>query len=182
MTQQFSVYRWLGIRLEILANLLTLFASLSAVLMRDRLTGGTVGLTITFALQITHSLNILIRTLSDVETNITSIERINEYAHVQSEAPWEIPETKPPSSWPMNGRIEFVENHFNERKYSIENFVLHRIKHLSTRYRENLVLAGKDITIDIQQGEKVIICEVFLLKEEEENLDWHCWSYGKWKK
>ncbi|CAF4506236.1 unnamed protein product [Rotaria socialis] len=65
--------RWLGLRLEMIANLLTLFTAITAVFMRDRLTGGTVGLMITFALQITHSLNMLVRVSSDVETNIIGI-------------------------------------------------------------------------------------------------------------
>ncbi|CAF4372173.1 unnamed protein product, partial [Adineta steineri] len=107
--------RWLAVRLETIANLLTLVTSLFAVLMRDRLTAGIAGLTITYAMQITQSLNWLVRMTSDIETNIVSVERIDEYAKLQSEAPWEIPEKKPPTGWPTTGEIQ--------------------IKNLSTRYR-----------------------------------------------
>jgi ABC-type multidrug transport system fused ATPase/permease subunit len=93
-----------------MTNLLTLFSAITAVYMRDRLTAGTVGLMITYALQITHSLNLLVRTSSDVETNIVSVERINEYAELEPEAPWEIPETKPPPYWPTSGSIECVDS------------------------------------------------------------------------
>lgn len=103
-----SLIRWLGIRLEMIANLLTLFAAITSVFMRDRMTAGIIGLTITYALQITHSLNLLARTSSDVETNIISVERINEYAELTPEAPWEIPEMKPSPRWPTNGRIQCV--------------------------------------------------------------------------
>ncbi|CAF4570800.1 unnamed protein product, partial [Didymodactylos carnosus] len=68
------------IRLEIIANVLTLATSLFAVLMRDKLSAGTVGLIITYAMQITHSLNWLVRMASDIETNIVSVERVNEYS------------------------------------------------------------------------------------------------------
>ncbi|CAF3222819.1 unnamed protein product, partial [Rotaria sp. Silwood2] len=127
--------RWLGVRLEIIANLLTLFTAITAVFMRDHLTAGTVGLMITYALQITHSLNILVRMSSDIETNIISVERINEYAQLTPEAPWEIPRTKPSPHWPTNGNIQ--------------------IRDLSIRYRENLQLVVKDFSINIQSGEKI---------------------------
>ena len=98
--------RWLAVRLEIIANSLTFCTALFAVLMRDRLTAGIVGLTITYAMQITQSLNWLVRMTSDIETNIVSVERINEYAELKPEAEWEIKERKPPSSWPMKGEIQ----------------------------------------------------------------------------
>ena len=88
-----------------IANLLTLFTAITAVFMRDHLTAGTVGLMITFALQITHSLNLLVRMSSEIETNIVSVERIHEYAVLTPEAPWEIAETKPSQDWPAHGHI-----------------------------------------------------------------------------
>jgi ABC-type multidrug transport system fused ATPase/permease subunit len=90
-----------------IANLLTFFTAITAVFMRDRLTAGTVGLMITCALQITNSLNLLVRLSSLIEMNIVSVERINEYAKLTSEAPWEILETKPSPQWPANGSIRY---------------------------------------------------------------------------
>ena len=75
--------------------------------MRDRLTPGIVGLTVTYAMQISQTLNWLVRMTSDIETNIVSVERINEYAELKGEAPWEIQEKKPPSNWPTNGEIQY---------------------------------------------------------------------------
>ncbi|CAF4226614.1 unnamed protein product, partial [Adineta steineri] len=88
-----------------------------------------------YAIQITHALNLLVRTSSEIEANITSVERINEYAELTPEAPWEIPDRKPPSYWPANGNIQIMD--------------------LSTRYRNNLQLVLKNLTIDIQSGEKI---------------------------
>jgi ABC-type multidrug transport system fused ATPase/permease subunit len=99
--------RWLAVRIECIANALTLCTTLFAVLMRDHLAAGIAGLTITYAMQITQSLNWLVRMTSDIETNIVSVERINEYAKLKSEAPWEIPEKKPPTNWPTNGQIQY---------------------------------------------------------------------------
>jgi ABC-type multidrug transport system fused ATPase/permease subunit len=88
--------------------LLVLFTSLTAVLIRNRLTAGTVGLMITYAMQVTNSLNILVRIISDIETNIISVERINEYAELTPEAPWEIPLKKPLAHWPADGSIRYI--------------------------------------------------------------------------
>ena len=76
--------------------------------MRHHLTPGIVGLTITYAMQITQSLNCLVRMTSDIETNIVSVERVNEYAELKSEAPWEIPEKRPPNNWPTTGEIQYA--------------------------------------------------------------------------
>jgi len=92
-----------------IANLLTLFTAVTAVLMRDRLTAGTVGLMITYALQITHFLHLLVRASSEIEAHIVSVERIQEYAELTPEAPWEISETKPPPHWPTIGSIQYVD-------------------------------------------------------------------------
>lgn len=87
---------------------LVLFTSIAAVLIRNRLTAGTVGLMITYAMQVTNSLNVLVRIFSDIETNIVSVERINEYAELTPEAPWEIPAKKPPPHWPTDGSIRYI--------------------------------------------------------------------------
>ncbi|CAM4856859.1 unnamed protein product [Rotaria socialis] len=127
--------RWLAVRLESITNALTFFTALFAVLMRTHLTAGIVGLTITYAMQISQSLNWLVRMASDIETNIVSVERVNEYAELEPEAPWEIAEKKPPSDWPATGEIQ--------------------LNNLTARYRENLKLVLKGVTVNIQPGEKI---------------------------
>lgn len=98
--------RWLAVRLETIANILTFCTALFAVLMRDRLSAGIAGLVITYSMQITQSLNWLVRMASDIETNIVSVERINEYTELTPEAPWNVPEKKPPTNWPATGEIQ----------------------------------------------------------------------------
>jgi len=55
------ILRWLQLRLETLGNVVILFAAIFAVLARDTLEPGLVGLSISYALQITMALNMLVR-------------------------------------------------------------------------------------------------------------------------
>uniref|UniRef100_A0A182YDJ2 ABC-type glutathione-S-conjugate transporter n=1 Tax=Anopheles stephensi TaxID=30069 RepID=A0A182YDJ2_ANOST len=64
--------RWLAVRLEMVGNLIILFAALFAVLGRETMNAGLVGLSVSYALQITQTLNWLVRMTSDVETNIVA--------------------------------------------------------------------------------------------------------------
>ncbi|RWS19743.1 multidrug resistance-associated protein 1-like protein, partial [Leptotrombidium deliense] len=99
--------RWIGLRLEICSSLITLFAGIFAVLARNSLTGGAIGLSITYALNTTLILNWLVRNTSDIETQVTSIERIVEYTNLPLEADWEKSEVSISPEWPQNGHIQF---------------------------------------------------------------------------
>lgn len=49
-----SLHRWLAIRLEFLGNLVVFFSALLAVIARDSLDSGLVGLSISYALNVSH--------------------------------------------------------------------------------------------------------------------------------
>lgn len=106
-----------------------------AVIARETIAPGLVGLSVAYALQITGSLNWMVRQSSELETNIVSVERINEYSAIAREAEWIIPSHRPPSDWPRQGRVE--------------------IEHFDMRYREQLPLVLKDINCIIGAREKV---------------------------
>ena len=99
--------RWLSFRLEMLGNLIILFAALFAILGRDSLDPGIVGLSLSYALQITQNLNMLIRQTSQIENNMVSVERIMEYqSGLPQEAAW-ISNDDPQEEWPSRGEVEF---------------------------------------------------------------------------
>lgn len=88
-----------------------------------------------YALQITQSLNWIVRQTVEVETNIVSVERVLEYAKLPSEAPDVIFKNRPNIGWPAQGAVSF------------DNY--------STRYREGLDPVLKNISLDIKPHEKI---------------------------
>ncbi|NWV75884.1 MRP2 protein, partial [Dasyornis broadbenti] len=77
--------RWLAIRLEFVGSLVVFFSALLAVISKGTLEGGIVGLSVSSALNVTQTLNWLVRTSSELETNIVAVERIHEYTKVKNE-------------------------------------------------------------------------------------------------
>uniref|UniRef100_A0A8C9FFD1 Canalicular multispecific organic anion transporter 1 n=1 Tax=Pavo cristatus TaxID=9049 RepID=A0A8C9FFD1_PAVCR len=126
--------RWLAIRLEFVGSLVVFFSALLAVISKNSLGGGIVGLSISSALNVTQTLNWLVRVSSELETNIVAVERVHEYTKVKREAPW-VTDKRPPHGWPSKGEIQFVD-------YKV-------------RYRPELELVLLGITCNIGSTEKV---------------------------
>ncbi|QKX61086.1 uncharacterized protein TRUGW13939_08232 [Talaromyces rugulosus] len=133
-----STNRWLAVRLEFIGSIIIFAAATFAIVSvatGSGLSAGMVGLAMSYALQITQSLNWIVRQTVEVETNIVSVERVLEYANLPSEAPDVIFKSRPTIGWPANGGVSF--------------------KNYSTRYRPELDLVLKDINLDIKPHEKI---------------------------
>ncbi|XP_058527585.1 ATP-binding cassette sub-family C member 2 [Ochotona princeps] len=126
--------RWLAFRLEFVGNLIVFFSALLMVIYKNTQTGDIVGFVLSNALNITQTLNWLVRMTSETETNIVAVERITEYIEVENEAPW-VTDKRPPADWPQRGEIQFIN-------YQV-------------RYRPELDLVLKGINCDIKSTEKI---------------------------
>lgn len=77
-----------------------------------------------------------VRASVELETKLTSVERLGEYAHdVKREAAPIVPENRPPESWPDEGRIEF--------------------EGVEMRYRPELPLVLKGVNLIVEPLNKV---------------------------
>ncbi|KAJ8786687.1 hypothetical protein J1605_006176 [Eschrichtius robustus] len=127
--------RWLASNLELVGNGLVFAAALCAVLSKAHLSPGLVGFSVSAALQVTQTLQWAVRSWTDLESSIVSVERLKDYAQTPKEAPWR-PATcaaRPP--WPRGGQIEFRD--------------------FGLRYRPELPLAVRGVSFKIHAGEKV---------------------------
>ncbi|SCV73559.1 BQ2448_7485 [Microbotryum intermedium] len=133
--------RWLAVRLEFLGSNIIFFTALLCViaLVRNRnLDAGLIGIALSYALSTTQTLNWIVRSATEVETNIVSVERVQEYIELKPEAPLYVKATEPDASWPQSGSLTY--------------------DHIAARYRENLDLVLRDVSFDIKGGEKVGVC------------------------
>nr|XP_027796462.1 multidrug resistance-associated protein 6 [Marmota flaviventris] len=129
------VDRWLAANMELLGNGLVLVAAMCAALSKAHLSAGIVGFSVSAALQVTQTLQWVVRNWTDLENSIVSVERMRDYARTAKEAPWRLPSCAGRPPWPRGGQIEF------------RNFGL--------RHRPELPLAVQGVSFKIHAGEKV---------------------------
>ncbi|KAJ3215100.1 hypothetical protein HDU67_000804 [Dinochytrium kinnereticum] len=133
---QFTAQRWLGMRLEIIGNVLVLVTTIFSAVSRERLSPALMGLALSYVLQVTQLLSLCIRQYTEAEVQLVSIERLHFYATgVETEAAEVVDDCRPPKDWPSEGAIQ--------------------VQNLSMRYQESLPLVLKNITLDIKSHEKI---------------------------
>ena len=142
-TQKCGCERWLPVRLETIGNSMTLVVAAIAVYQRDSLDAALIGLTLSYAIDITGVLSWVIRIVSELESQMVSVERVDEYTKLANEestgamvAHGVVEE--PPKDWPTAGAL--------------------RVEKLQMRYREELPLVLKGISFEVEAGQKIGIC------------------------
>lgn len=126
--------RWLQIRLEALGAFTVLISAGLAVWNAGSLDPSLVGLALSYSLSMVQYINYLVRTVSEVQNILVSVERVDEYTQKATEAPVETGVVLP-KNWPSQGQIVF--------------------KNYCARYREGLDLVVKDISFTVAPTEKV---------------------------
>ncbi|XP_054779362.1 ABC transporter C family member 2-like isoform X2 [Prosopis cineraria] len=106
--------RWLAIRLETLGGLMIWFTASFAVLQNGRAENqqafaSTMGLLLSYALNITSLLTAVLRLASLAENSLNAVERVGSYIDLPSEAPSIIESNRPPPGWPSSGSIRFED-------------------------------------------------------------------------
>nr|XP_039259168.1 multidrug resistance-associated protein 4-like isoform X2 [Styela clava] len=106
---------WFGLRLDLITAIFISAVAFLCVVCASllNLTPGEVGLILTFSAGMVTLLQWGVRQSAEVENLMTSVERIQQYYRLPSEAASEIEATKPPADWPFCGRIQFNKVSFS---------------------------------------------------------------------
>ncbi|WVQ95135.1 hypothetical protein IAU59_002229 [Kwoniella sp. CBS 9459] len=127
--------RWLGMRLDFLGSLLS-FSVAIIVVCSHKVSAASGGLGLSTIITVQQSFSWLVRQIAEVENDMVGAERIMHYANeIEQEAPHQITEVKPPTSWPHDGRIEF--------------------NNVKLRYRDELPDVLKGLTLSVGANEKI---------------------------
>ncbi|CAD6187498.1 unnamed protein product [Caenorhabditis auriculariae] len=132
-----SAMRWLAVWLDLLVVAMTAVVALLIVLLTGKVSPADAGMAIAFAVQMSGIFQFAVRTQTELEAKMTSVERVSYYA--QNIDPEDSFETQKgvsiPMDWPSQGQINFQE--------------------VKLRYRPKLPLALNDISFQIAPGEKI---------------------------
>ncbi|KAE8913580.1 Multidrug resistance-associated protein 1 [Phytophthora fragariae] len=138
----FAVNCWLALRLELAGTLIAAFAALTAVLAhssdpeRGAAFAGLAGVSLTYAFSVTQSLNWSVRMLSQLQTQMVSVERIKNYTVMDTEAALtSVGKLPPAQEWPSAGAIEFRD--------------------VNLRYRPGLPRVLRNLSLSIRPQEKI---------------------------
>ncbi|CAN6455577.1 unnamed protein product [Victoria cruziana] len=135
-----SANRWLSIRLETLGGVMIWLIATFSVIQNQRASNqqafaSSMGLLLTYALNITSLLTSVLRLASMAENSLNAVERVGTYIDLPSEAPPVVESNRPPLGWPALGTIKF------------EDVVL--------RYRPELPPVLHGLSFTVLQSEKV---------------------------
>ncbi|KAL8158488.1 hypothetical protein V2J09_000025 [Rumex salicifolius] len=132
----FSASEWLIQRLEMLSATVLSSAALCMVLLPPgTFSSGFIGMAISYGLSLNISPVNSIQNQCSIANYIISVERLNQYMHIPSEAPEVIHDNHPPKNWPAVGRVE--------------------IQDLQIKYREDSPLVLRGISCTFQGGHKI---------------------------
>ncbi|WZZ71707.1 hypothetical protein YC2023_083077 [Brassica napus] len=115
-----SSNRWLTIRLETLGGVMIWLTATFAVLRNGNAENqagfaSTMGLLLSYTLNITSLLSGVLRQASRAENSLNSVERVGNYIDLPSEAADVIENNRPVSGWPSRGSIKFEDVYLRYR-------------------------------------------------------------------
>ncbi|XP_057446650.1 ABC transporter C family member 10-like isoform X2 [Lotus japonicus] len=132
----FSSSEWLIQRLETVYAIVLASAALCMVMLPPgTLTSGFIGMALSYGLSLNSSLVYSTRCQCILANHIVSVERLNQYMHIPTEAQEVIEGNRPPVNWPVAGKVE--------------------IQDLQIRYRPGGPLVLHGITCNFEGGCKI---------------------------
>ncbi|RLN30691.1 ABC transporter C family member 8-like [Panicum miliaceum] len=131
-----AALEWVLLRVEALQILVIITSSVLLVsLPEGAVAPGFLGLCLSYALTLSSAQVFLTRFYSYLENYIISVERIKQFMHLPAEPPAVISDSRPPPSWPSEGRID--------------------LQNLRVKYRPNAPTVLRGITCTFEAGNKI---------------------------
>ncbi|KAJ3100040.1 Multidrug resistance-associated protein 9 [Phlyctochytrium planicorne] len=126
---------WVAFRMEFFVAVICF--AVAAFGIAFKVSPALLGLAIGYTLSLTQTLNSALRLMSETEGRMNCVERLNYYGNeIPNEAPMDLPGGKQqPVTWPEHGAME--------------------LKSVDLRYRPELPLVLKGISVSIKPGEKI---------------------------
>jgi len=132
----FAATEWLIQRLEIMsAAVLSFSALVMALLPQGTFSPGFVGMALSYGLSLNMSFVFSIQNQCQLASQIISVERVNQYMDIPSEAAEIIEENRPAPDWPQVGTVD--------------------LRDLKIRYRQDAPLVLHGITCTFDGGDKI---------------------------
>lgn len=132
----FASMEWLCLRLNVISSIMFLFSLLIVVsLPVGTFHPSIAGLAVTYGLNVSYLQYVIIWNLCNLENKIISVERIQQYCLLPSEAALVVDNFRPPTSWPWTGTV------------NLEN--------LQVRYAPHLPLVLRGVTCTFLGGHKI---------------------------
>ncbi|XWS38270.1 hypothetical protein CRYUN_Cryun19dG0117100 [Craigia yunnanensis] len=132
----FSANEWLIQRLEILCAIVLSSSALSMTLIPlGASASGLIGMALAYGLSLNVFLVVSVKIQCLLSSSVISVERLEQYMHIPSEAPEVIEANRPPHDWPTVGKVE--------------------IHNLKVRYRPNAPLVLQGISCIFEGGSKI---------------------------
>lgn len=131
--------RWLNLRLDLFGATLVLATGLLIVGLRDTIPPSSGGVVLSYIVTAQAIFGNMIRQSAEIENNMNSVERMLHYAHNIEQEPAHDVDTLDgdlkATAWPTAGHVQFQA--------------------LTLSHRSNLQPALRNVTLDIEPGEKV---------------------------
>ncbi|KAG8064047.1 hypothetical protein GUJ93_ZPchr0004g38273 [Zizania palustris] len=104
---------WFGFRLELIGTLiLSITAFLMISLPSNFIKKEFVGMSLSYGLSLNSLVYYTISISCMLENGMISVERVNQYSALPSEAPWEVADCLPSPNWPSRGDIDIKDLKF----------------------------------------------------------------------
>ncbi len=129
--------RWFSTRVPLISGIIALATSVAIVMLswNGSMSAGTAGLVLTYALGFWMSLNWTVRSFSEVESRMTSVERLRHFASLDAEPSTTTQPIDQARQWPTQGAVS--------------------VRNLCVRYAPHLPRVLHDVSFDVAPAMKV---------------------------